>query len=435
MPSSLRRHLFLPRRPRGERTGRLLLAALAADRPGGHPDNVAATARLVGTAERTVRRWRDELLEAGLLARAGGFLVLGPAWPAFLEAAAAEFAARGLRFGWDPLPRRLLGDHDPSVLWAAAVVHGDAVGPAAQNQGRWVRADAERAQLANVARSTVVAARRLLDREGLDAFEELRRGRATLRRARWRADSKASHGSPMGTVRAAAWAAAGERGRAAATRTSADSGTRTCTASHHESPTGTDSHRAAAAPPGTDGRARPAEPDGRQQAATERRAETRRFLDDRPALRRWLERGARDPERACRQLLELAGCFDTAPGTRAKWAGAIARRHDREAPVLLACLVADVADAGGRGRARSLGAVLARRLPRLLAGKGLDALSERHRGATPAAVLGLESVAPPSRRAAPPAPPALRTRDALPLAAAVPFDAFLRNLGLDRLAL
>lgn len=213
MATTLRRHLLLPRRPAHERTGRLLLLALTADRTGGHPDNIAATARLLGATDNTVRSWRRSLLDDGLLVTAGGFLRLGPAWESYQAAAHREFAARRLRWGWDPLPRQLLGEHGPEVLHAAAVVHGDAVGP--QDPRRFVRADAERAALAGVAIGTVRRARRALEAAGLVAVEQLRRGRATLLRARWKPGSTAGHGAPMGQARAARLAAPAAAARAA----------------------------------------------------------------------------------------------------------------------------------------------------------------------------------------------------------------------------
>jgi hypothetical protein len=174
-----------------------------------------------------------------------------------------------------------------------------------------------------------------------------------------------------------------------------------------------------------DGRSVEAAADGRRRAAAERRAETERWLDDPDQLLRWLDRGRRTPQAACLQLLELAGFGDTAPGLRRRWAGLIARRHDREAPVLLAALVADVTGAGGRSRARSVGAVLAQRLPRLVAGKGADALSERNRGRPVGDVLRIRigSDAPP--------PAAARGVQRAPVpVAAVPFLEFLRSRGL-----
>jgi len=390
----LRRHLLLPRRPRAERTGRLLLVALAADREQGHPDNVTATARLLGTAPNVVRRWRASLLREQLLVAAGGWLQVGPGWASWCTRAEAEAAASGRRWGWDPLPRMLLGHHQPAVLFAAAAVHADAVGP--QDARRFIRSDGERAANANTSRATVRTARRLLEDLQLVTIEQVRRGRLQLQRARWRSDSRAGHGAPISRTRAGRMVVAADRGRQAvlATRAGVTCGASrgvTCGASHHQSPKGIDTIRAAEPAASRHGRSLRGGSDGRQ-AAEGRRAEAERWLGDHAALQRWLLKPGRSPTAACQQLLELAGAFDTAPTTRAKWARRIVLRHAEHAPVLTACLVADVVHAGGRSRARSIGAVVARRLPRLVAGKGHDALSERNQSRTPAQVLGLRAL-------------------------------------------
>lgn len=449
MAIPIRRHLFLPRRPASERTGRLLLVALAADRPDGHPDNVAATARQVGVAECTVRRWRRDLLDEGLLARtAAGFLVRGPGLPAFEAAAAIEFASRGLRWSWDPLPRRLLGRYDAAVLWAVAVVYGDGVGPKGQNPRRYVRADRERAALVNVSRPTIRAARAVIQAHGLAHIEELRRGRANLIRARWKDETKGNHGAPMAPEKAARLAAAAAVARSRpvpgfppaneepGTRSPVASDIRASVASHHQIPSGSNTHRGDARPaPTGDGRSRSKEADGRQKLeAQKRRAETAAFLE--PAkVRRWFaDSQKRTPRQACTQLLELAGFADTAPRLRIKWAALIADSHREDAPELLAALIADVAKAGGKSRAKSIGAVLAKRLPRLVAGKGLDALSERNRTKTPAEVLGLPAAVRDPVAPRPRVQTTTRTvGDYLQPFAAPTFAEMLKQQGLGRL--
>lgn len=388
----MRRHLLVPRRPHSERTARLLLIALASDRAEGYPDNVAATARRLGVSRPAVRAWRDSLVTARLLQRtAGGLLQPGPAWPEFERQARAEFEARGLVWGWDSLPRRMVGRLTPNALFAAAVLHGECVA----RVKRFVRSDGERAELANVSRATVRAARDALEREGMSHVEHVRRGRMRLTRMRF--DERASHGSPMSLVRAANEAARAAAGRVAAAATAllrgrggGNSGTRAggnSRASHHQFPTGNVHHQGSREPVrvaadlsiGSDGqfelplpaRAPSRTPDADAAAARQR---VEGFLASRAAVARVCSLPA---ESGCRQVLQLAGCFTTSARKLRDWPKQLAARWGRDAVALLVGAVADVAAGVRKSRVRSIGAVLAGRLPRVLAHG--DARSEGHR--------------------------------------------------------
>lgn len=192
-------HLWVPR---GLGDAAMLLA-LVLDRPAGHPDNCSATGRTLGQHRDTVRRHRAELLRLGLAVVERGFLV-------------GTDVARALRQqGCDPLPRAILrgagGRPTTAMMRAAAIVYADAVGWRAGRHG--CRSDSERAGLAGVARKTVVAARMMLVERGLVTVEELRRGRAGLRRARLTADRVATHGCPMSEARSVRLADLARRGR------------------------------------------------------------------------------------------------------------------------------------------------------------------------------------------------------------------------------
>jgi len=199
-PSRGTAHLWVPR----DLGDAGMLLALVLDRDAGHPDNCSDTGRQLGTHRDTVRRLRDDLVRRGLIAVRRGYLV------------GTDAGREVLRQGCDPLPRALLRGRGarPSLalLRACAVVHSDAIGWRASRHG--CRSDAERAGLAGVARKTVVAARALLVTRGLIKVEELRRGRADLRRARLTEDRSATHGRPMGAERAERIAARARRGRA-----------------------------------------------------------------------------------------------------------------------------------------------------------------------------------------------------------------------------
>jgi hypothetical protein len=382
-----RRHLLVSRRPSYEASGRLLLLALALDRPDGHPDNLAATARLLGSSEQAVRDWRRTLLADGILERRAGFLVAGPALPEWRRRAEADFAARGLRYGHDPVPRAFLARAaSPSILHAAAVVYGDAVGW--ERERRFIRTDAERAALANASRPTVRAARAALEAAGLVAVEALRRGRAPLRRVVIKPGGRATWGSPMGPARAASLASKAERHRVAlstfapsnearGTPQQIASGTPQQIASLHQVPSGLPTIKAETGLTRKDGWPASRKPDGGQKQKTETRNRCAAWFGDRANVERFLKLAARRPEHACRELLALAGCFDRSRKRATEWPAAIVRRWRDDAPVLLLGVVADVVAGVGRNFAANIGAVVATRLPRLLAGKATDALSDR----------------------------------------------------------
>lgn len=397
LPAHGRRHIYLPRRPSIETSGRLLLLALVLDRDGGHPDNITAIAQALGVQRKAARRWRDSLIADGIVQHVAGFLVISPiGFDRWRAAAEADFAGRNLRFGFDPVPRRLLRSGlSPAVLHAAAIVYGDAVG--FRDAGRFVRADHERADLANVSLPTVRRARAVLAKKGFVEVEELRRGRASLRRAKLSADLRGARGSAMSETRAATLAARAERGRrrrtAGGSCVASERGS--SVASHHQVPSEPFPIRAATGP-ALDGPAARLEQDGgvaprrtesprrRRPADTDPKAdEIRRrietFLADKANTERFAVLAKRRPEQATRDLLHLTGCFDASRRRTDDWPKLLVQRWRTDAPILLLGVIADVVGAGGRNRAQNIGAVLATRLPRLLAGRPMDALSKANR--------------------------------------------------------
>lgn len=397
LPAFGHRHIYLPRRPSFESSGRLLVLALVLDRDGGHPDNITAIAQALGVQRKAARGWRDSLIADGVLQHVAGFLVINPiGFDRWRAAAETDLARRHLRFGFDPVPRRLLrSGQSPAVLHAAALVYSDATG--FREAGRFVRADHERADLANVSLPTVRQARSVLATMGFVEVEELRRGRASLRRAKLAADRKGARGSAMSETRAAVLAARAERGRgrraAGGSCVASERGSRL--ASHHQVPTEPFPIRAATGP-AKDGPAERREQDGgvarcqtvptryRKPAGTDpKAAEVRRhvedFLADKATIDRFAKLAERRPEQATRELLHLAGCFDASRRRTEGWPKMLVQRWRTDAPILLLGVIADVVGAGGRNRATNIGAVLASRLPRLLAGRPTDALSKANR--------------------------------------------------------
>lgn len=451
-------HLWLPR-ALGDAG---VLLALVLDREAGHPDNCSATGRQLGVHRDTVRRLRDELVHRGLVVVVDGYLV------ATAEGCAVQ------RRGCDPLPRPLLrGRCDrPSLaqLRAAAVVYGDAVGWRADRRG--CRSDAERAELAGVHRHTVVAARALLVARGLVAVEELRRGRADLRRARLTEDRSATHGRPMSDGRAEASAEHARRGRARLRRGAelVDSGGAELVDTPMQSPTGTIPLQAPPAPPkgfpkpfaqeGFDRQSEPAtavrvaDPQQRRRRAPApagdvlrdlvpelpqaraaqagrdaggsagAEAELRRLVQDPQAVPRLLRLPA---PRAVAQVLVASQVLDQAPRLRDGLAVQVARVL---APVQVLALAIDVV----LGRPRNVPAVLRQRLDRAVAGGG--ELLTRSRAAWPIGRF-VEQLAGSAPKGAKPAP---RTSPSQVLPAAPPlppaptsFDELLRGIGLGDL--
>lgn len=397
LPAHGRRHIYLPRRPSFEASGRLLVLALVLDRDGGHPDNITAIAQALGVQRKAARRWRDSLIADGIVQHVAGFLVISPiGFDRWRAAAEADFAGRNLRFGFDPVPRRLLRSGlSPAVLHAAAIVYGDAVG--FRDAGRFVRADHERADLANVSLPTVRRARAVLAKKGFVEVEELRRGRASLRRAKLSADLRGARGSAMSEVRAITLAARAERGRGRRTagRSCVASERRSAVTSHHQEPPVPLPIRAATGP-AQDGPAsrleqdggvarrhtgptRRSKPAGTDPKADEVRRRAEAFLANKEAIDRFVMLAERRPEQATRELLQLVGCFDGSRRRTDGWPKLLVQRWRTDAPILLLGVVADVVSARGRNRAMNIGAVLATRLPRLLAGRATDALSKANR--------------------------------------------------------
>lgn len=397
LPAFGHRHIYLPRRPSFESSGRLLVLALVLDRDGGHPDNITAIAQALGVQRKAARGWRDSLIADGVLQHVAGFLVINPiGFERWRAAAETDLARRHLRFGFDPVPRRLLrSGQSPAVLHAAALVYSDATG--FREAGRFVRADHERADLANVSLPTVRRARSVLATMGFVEVEELRRGRASLRRAKLAADRKGARGSAMSETRAAALAARAERGRGrrAAGGSCVASERGSSVTSHHQEPPVPLPIRAATSP-ALDGPVSRLEQDGgvarrhtrparhRKPAGTDPkddqvRRRTEAFLANKETIDRFVMSAERRPEQTTRELLQLVGCFDGSRRRTDGWSKLLVQRWRTDAPILLLGVIADVVGAGGRNRATNIGAVLATRLPRLLAGRPTDSLSKVNR--------------------------------------------------------
>lgn len=437
-------HVFVPRLPQD----RALLIALVADRDGGHADNCSATAKDLGVDRRTVRAWRDSLLRDGVLERdRRRYLVRGPAWATVLGS-----------IQWDPIPRKFLRrGHDPAIVRAAAIVHGEGVGFVRQ----WVRNDAERAELAGVSKPTVILARRLLIAGGFSVLEKVRRGRARLVRTKLPADRSLIWGSPMAEWRAdrnASRAAAGaRRGGHLVVR-----GGGHPVVCHHQSPSETYTIKGSAPAQPESGRCAAQESDGARvceaqkphgfrdesqprpgesgesqrlpeapTASKEARQEIERLRADR---QRVMEIVAHRPHRLTgmiEQLLAMARCFDASPFRRRQWAVWLAKKHGQEAIWRTFALLCDVVDGRGRSYVENVGAVVARRLPKLMQ-SGNEWLSERNRKLTPMAVIGgggVSQVHVPGRTNGRPR----RVRDSrpsLPLGEKPSFRDWLRAAGL-----
>lgn len=397
MTTPRRRHLWLPRRPSFEASGRLLLVALAADRPDGHPDNCSATGRILGVSRETVRRWRDSAIADGLLIIAAGRLTLGSSWPTWCDRARAEFAARGALWSWDPVPRRFLRGRSPDLIHAAALVYRDTCG---DGKRRWIRSDAERAAAAGSSRATVAAARAALVAAGMVQVRRHRRGRASLVSCAMAEGSKARHGSPMSDGRAERLQRSAERGRRRRrpVRRCHTGEHRRCNMGEHPplvpqgngTPSGPLAPVAAVASPvaraGVDGRIVPIGLHGRQQQKENPADRLRALLADDRRVRAFVAGGGSGEHRA-RELLAAAGVFDSSRRRLEGWPKMLAQRWGTAAPAMVLGVLADVAAARGRSAPRSFGAVVASRLPRLLAGRPTDALSAPRRGMTLAQLL------------------------------------------------
>jgi hypothetical protein len=382
------RHLWVPRRPATEATGRLLLVALAADRPEGHPDNVAATARLLRASEPSVRTWRSSALADGLLERTSdGRLVPGPAWQQWERDADAALREAGGRGGWDPLPRAFLRrGRRPAIIHAAAVVYSDAVGW--RKATAYVRADAERAGLAGTCRASVRAARREMEAAGLITVQRLKRGRAALCAAQQADGRPATHGSPMAGSRAQTLAERAARHRAAmsgfrprneapATPKWTTPATPKWTTSHHQVPSEPIPIRAPNAR--FDGQSRLRQDDGRQAVE--------QWLATPSRCEQWLIDSRSRPQQAAGELLALTKCWDRAPRRRERLAAELASRYRRDVGTLLLAVLCDLLVTNGRHRPRSIGAVLAMRVAHMTAGKASDGIGARHRTSTVAQLL------------------------------------------------
>lgn len=389
-------HLWLPR---GVGNAGLLLA-LALDRDAGCPDNCTAIGRMFGVDRGTVREWRRKLEADGLVGRCNGFIV------------ATDLGRERLKAGCDPLPRPVLRARrkpSPPVLRACSVVYTDAVGW--QSGRRGCRSDAERAALAGVDRKTVIAARRVLAASGLVQIEELRRGRADLRRARLTQDRRATHGRPMSEARAKRLATCAARGRSRLREGGGftDSEGAAFADPPMQSPMGTLPMQAplapqdgAAAQRGSDGCATQQQPERRTPATatpaatrgTASAAEVlRQVLPDLPAAirdrtaeqhlhcDRVRERLARADLARLRRMPVVAAIdavlgladVDRVPNAGPRLAGQLAARRRRRAVALAAAGLDadDVLEVGvdvATDPVRSVGAVVARRCARLASG-------------------------------------------------------------------
>ena len=173
------KHLRVLPRPSFESTCRHLLLSLVIDYGStGWPGGNKATAKQIGTNPSTAKRWFSSLTSDGLVERREGrWHPIADGIRDWLRFALADFTERGLPLTHGFLPRALLrGEMTPERLAAAAIMLGETFG----NVSEFIRGDEERAQLANVSRRTIRAARDDLAARGIVRAEAVRRGRLTL---------------------------------------------------------------------------------------------------------------------------------------------------------------------------------------------------------------------------------------------------------------
>jgi hypothetical protein len=192
---------------------RLLLGLVM--QSGTYPGNVSDLAKRLNTTRTTVRRWRAELVDLGLVTDDGDRLHINDeAIQAWKAEQARKLAEKGIPWTSDALPWACLRDDEtdaprltPTQMLAAAVLVGEAW---CSRPG--IRTDKERATIAKVGVSTVRQARDLLVAHELVEVELVRRGHARkLARLVW--VKKAAKGSPLSQKRSDLLALRAARGR------------------------------------------------------------------------------------------------------------------------------------------------------------------------------------------------------------------------------
>ena len=191
---------------------RLLLGlVLQAER---YPDNVTDTARRLRTTRNTARRWRNRLVELGLVRRRDQQLELDvAAYQQWREMEEEAFRRDGLVWACDGLPWALIRTSGATKnathvqLLACAVLASEAM-----RRSGFIRSDFERSRLACVSESTVAAAREVMVARGLIRCETVRRG-AAKRLVRLQANPTIVHGEPLGEETANRLAQRAQRGQ------------------------------------------------------------------------------------------------------------------------------------------------------------------------------------------------------------------------------
>lgn len=196
-------HLWVPR---GTGLGsRVLLLAMAMHGPAGWPDNCSYTGRLLGVRRATIRQWRDDLVQRGLLDSDGSVLRPRPA--------AIPLLRKSSPLPWGVLYRRQ--KPSPAVLLAMAEILADTLGWHATRKG--VRSDAERASMAQVSRNTIRAARAILVDLGMVQAAAEQHGRALVLRCTpvrsWTGSVRSAHRKAPGVQVSRAAANAARFGR------------------------------------------------------------------------------------------------------------------------------------------------------------------------------------------------------------------------------
>jgi hypothetical protein len=382
-------------------TTRLLLGLVM--QSGTYPGNVSDLAKRLNTTRTTVRRWRAELVDLGLVTDDGDRLhINGEAVEAWKADQARKLAEQGIPWTCDALPWACLRDDDsdaprltPTQMLAAAVLVGEAW---CSRPG--IRTDKERATIANVGVSTVRQARDLLVAHELVEVELVRRGHARkLARLVWL--KKAAKGSPLSQKRADLLALRAARGRrrqpeevVTQQRTEVVTQQRTPEPLTENPEQGSRSRRVASTQTPAvrcvnEEEAAEASRAGwgakleslakhlrhRRPNATKpernRAVIARELLNDHAAVK--LAR--MEPRRACEQVLMAAGAWLETRQKRCNAVDALVTHYGRHAVTTLLAVVADAV----LDDVRDLGAVVAHRCSRLTTSKAQTAVAEDRR--------------------------------------------------------
>lgn len=368
-PAPERRFSCLIAIPRIGGNERLLLGLVFFE--GATANNLSRLGREMGCSRTTAYTRRQEALRQGWLEERSGYLVPGK-------------LPDGIR--WDRLPAELMRKRGigHKRKCAAAVVHEEGVG----SLSGYIRSDSHRSDLAGgVCRDTVRDARKVLVGTGLDKLERVQRGRCKLTRTKVIA-GKNKGAYFLGDKRKAQLAARSEaaRRRCPSFRKSSRSSFKKSSLNHSELRSGTTmglrpvDGRGSSLP--SDGQAKPtvraladrivagtgkrlhserADADQRQAGA---RATVERLLAQPGRIEDYL--ASHSTAQTTVGLLEAAHVFDTAPRVRQKWATALVEKLGDLAPEAVVCILVDVMRAGGRSRAKSVGAIVAKRIRQLL---------------------------------------------------------------------